>query len=140
MKPILNKSLEQVENEFWKDVVFPTELVKRCYKLRKKKIKDLSISEVRLLITQNLGVSTLMPIALDFLRKDILVEGEFYPGDLLDSVISLKCDYWKKNRSQWDEAREIISSKVDFIRRSNLIGSEIRSDIFLKYDRLLECI
>jgi len=103
-----NKTLEQLENDYWEEIDYPTKLVQKCYELRKKKLNDLSIDEVRLLISQNIGLVVLVPLALNFLKVNILAEGNLYPGDLLESVISRDCKYWQRNRNQLIEIKSVL--------------------------------
>ncbi len=84
------KSIEQLENDYWADFDFPTALVERCHKYRKIPIKNLTIEQIRTLISQNIGLEFLLPKALDVLKLNILAEGEYYPGDLLSAVLTTK--------------------------------------------------
>lgn len=44
----LNKSIEQLENDYWKDEIdFPSNLVINCHKYRKIPIKELTIEQLR---------------------------------------------------------------------------------------------
>ncbi len=85
-----NKSIEELENDFWKDFEFPSVLVEKCYKYRRIPIRELSVEQIRLLIGQNIGLNYLLPLAVKLLKKDILVKGDNYPGDLLSSVLSIE--------------------------------------------------
>ena len=76
----IQQSLEQLEQNFWKDPKdFPTLLVEKCHRYRKLPVKDLSIEQLRMLIGQNIGPSYLIPLSIETLRNDILSEGDFYP-------------------------------------------------------------
>ena len=44
--------------------------------------------DLRIMIGQRLGLSYLVPKAIDILEHDPLVEGDYYPGDLLVSLVS----------------------------------------------------
>ena len=45
-------SIEELENSKWKDYDFETNLVKRCYQLRKVALINLTIDDLRCLIGQ----------------------------------------------------------------------------------------
>ena len=47
------------------------------------------------MIGQNIGLSYLVPLALEYLEKDPLAEGDFYPGDLLASVLRADARFWR---------------------------------------------
>jgi len=50
-------------------------------------ISDFGIEELRLLISQGIGLQTLLPIALEKLSTDHYLEGNFFKGDLLLAVV-----------------------------------------------------
>jgi hypothetical protein len=93
-----SKSIEQLENDYWKDLEkYPTGLVENCHLYRKKPVGNLTIEELRLLISQNIGLPYLMPLALNILTENPFAEGDLYQGDLLSSVLSSDTNYWKTN-------------------------------------------
>jgi hypothetical protein len=105
------KSIEQLENDYWANIDFPTPLVEKCYKYRKIPISDLSVEQVRLLLGQKIGVKFLLDRAVKFLQEDILSEGDFFPGDLLVSVLRLDQENWKDNADlQSDFGRLLVRS------------------------------
>lgn len=50
-----------------------------------------------------------MPVVLGRLRKDPLLEGDFYPGDVLSAVLRVSSTYWEDNPIQRAELEAIIS-------------------------------
>ena len=90
---------------------FPTPLVEKCYNYRRIPVKNLSIEQVRLLLGQSIGVRFLLPKALEFLQNDILSEGDFYPGDLLSSVLRLEEINWEGNDQLKSEFKELVKRK-----------------------------
>lgn len=84
-----SKSLEQLENDYWKEPSeFPTNMVERCYRYRKISVADLTNEQLRLLISQKIGLEYLTEIALDKLEQNILTEGNIYEGNLQFTVNS----------------------------------------------------
>lgn len=66
----MSQSLEQLENNFWPDQQeYVSGLVKRCYEYRKTPVNDLRIEQLRTLIGQNIGITLLLPIALENARR-----------------------------------------------------------------------
>ena len=110
-----NKSLEQLENDYWKDIDFPTTLVKKCHALRKVPLNQLSLEQVRLLLGQRLGTVYLIPIALQFLNENILAEGDFYPGDLLSNVLDLPPEDWRGNEQARIQLTELLNINKEAI-------------------------
>lgn len=111
-----NKSIEQLENDYWPDQVYPTGLVERCHLYRKVPIKDLTIEQIRTLIGQQIGLEYLLPKALAILKSDILAEGDFYAGDLLSAVVNVKsCS----DLNLKEAYRQLLRQKIDNIKNSN---------------------
>jgi hypothetical protein len=114
-----DKTIENLENDIWEAINFPTSLVERCHNLRKKKIKDLSNDELRLLIGQNIGLKFIVPVALQILEEEILLETTYYPGDLLLSVISCDISYWKNNKASLNTLLSIYKNNLEKINNSD---------------------
>ena len=115
------KSLEVLENDKWPDEKeYPTGLVKRCYDYRKIPVDKLTIGELRTLIGQNIGLKYLIPIAIDFLKTDILIEGDLYPGDLLDSVLTIDKNFWTQNLNLKGQFVDLINLNVGKINSEGI--------------------
>ena len=114
---MLEKSIEELENKYWKaEPEFPTDLVKKCFEYRKIKLSELTVEQIRLLISQKIGIQHLVGIALEKLELNIIAEGNLYEGDLLDSVSKISNHYWKKNLSEFREFKKLLESKRDIIK------------------------
>ncbi|MBX3162989.1 MAG: hypothetical protein KF900_00795 [Bacteroidetes bacterium] len=115
------KSLEVLENNKWSDEKeYPTELIKRCHEYRKIPVSQLTIEQLRTLIGQNLGLKYLVPIAIEFLTTDILIEGDFYPGDLLESVLKIDKNFWTQNLNIKEQFVDLINLNHDKIRSGEI--------------------
>jgi hypothetical protein len=107
----INLSLEQLENDFWKnEEEFPSGLVERCYQYRKIPLKDLAVEQLRILIGQNIGLQFLIPLAYEKLKENITAEGDTYPGDLLNAVVRSEKEFWKKNPLLHKAMTELINT------------------------------
>jgi hypothetical protein len=127
-----SKSIEELENDYWKEESdFPTNLIKRCFEYRKIKISELSVEQIRLLISQKIGIEFLIGIALEKLEQNIIIEGDLYEGDLLDSVSKIPTNFWIKNSTEFLVFRNIFESNKE----------KIISELGIKeYDRISERI
>ena len=93
----LNKSLEQLENDYWAEPSVKTNLVVECHRLRKIPITTLSVENLRILIGQKIGLNFLVPVALEILEGNPLVSGAMYKGDLLANLASVPEAFWVNN-------------------------------------------
>ena len=126
------KSIEQLEKDIWKNPSeFPTDLVEKCYHYRKISIAELTNEQIRLLISQKIGIEYLIGIALEKLERNILTEGDFYEGDLLVAVSSLPTQFWNENQSEFLNFKNLVK------RNSELIKNELGES---KFDKLINRI
>ena len=126
------KSIEQLEKDIWKNPSkFPTDMVEKCYRYRKISIAELTNEQIRLLISQKIGVEYLIGIALEKLERNILTECDFYEGDLLVAVSSLPTEFWNDNKTEFLTFKNIVE------RNSELIKNELGEK---KFEQIIEKI
>ncbi len=77
-------TLDQVEQPWPPPPDSATDLVRRCHRLRRVPVGELTTEGLRVLLGQQIGVPTLLPLAVARL-VDPLAAGD-YPGDLLQAV------------------------------------------------------
>lgn len=90
-----NQSLQELERLDWREPPFPSHLVVICHALRRKLLRDFTTEDLHIMIGQKIGLDYLMPIAIEQLQRDPLAAGNFYPGDLLQSVLRVPTDFWQ---------------------------------------------
>ncbi|MDM5330443.1 contact-dependent growth inhibition system immunity protein [Neobacillus sp. CF12] len=105
----INKSLEELEDTKWKESDFQSNLILKCQELRKKKLKDFTIEDLRIMIGQKIGLKYLVPLALETLVTNPFVEGDLFMGDLLEQVLKVDKGFWNENEDLLFELNEIIS-------------------------------
>ncbi|MFD0864191.1 contact-dependent growth inhibition system immunity protein [Sungkyunkwania multivorans] len=121
----LEKSLENLEKDYWGKPDYESHLVKTCHQLRKKPLKDFEIEDLRIMIGQNIGLKFLIPLALEKLRQDILAEGDYYEGDLLKAVLTSEIEFWNLEPKLTKELEAIISDNEELLneREPDLLKS-----------------
>lgn len=124
-------TIEQIENDFWDDGEFPTGLVERISQLRKKRICEFNDDDLRIAIQQRICLELIMPIAVDRIRQDLLLEAFYYPGDLLMAIVGAG-EYWGEHLEARDDFRNYLNAKRDLLQATD-ITDEIRNE-------LLRCI
>ena len=109
-----HKTIEILENKnFGNPNEAPTNMVKRCLELCKVPLHKFTVEDLRLMIGQGFSLQHLIPLAIEHLRPDIFVEGDFYPGDLLKNVLSVETNFWIKNKHLWSEIHKLIKDKQE---------------------------
>ena len=111
------KSIEQLEKDIWKNPSeFPTDMIEKCYSYRKISIEKLTNEQIRLLISQKIGVEYLIGIALNKLEKNILTECDFYEGDLLLAVSGLPNEFWNENPTEFQIFKNLVENNSELIK------------------------
>ncbi|MGB9184437.1 MAG: contact-dependent growth inhibition system immunity protein [Solirubrobacteraceae bacterium] len=71
--------------------------VKQCHELRSKPLVDFTVEDLRVMIGQQVGLNRLVGLAHKRLQADPLVQGDYYPGDLLASVLGVDGAFWERS-------------------------------------------
>ncbi len=77
------------------------------------------------MIGQQIGLPFLIPIALEKLETDLLMDTEFYEGDLLSNVLNIDTSFWDKNKFLWTQLDNLIKNK-----QQELIDNRISTKAF----------
>lgn len=109
-----DSSLEQIEGDVWGDPpAGATDLVATVHRLRRKPVGALTAEDLRMLIAQRVGIDVLVPRALVRLERDPLLEGDFYPGDVLVATLKTPVDYWAAHVDQLARLDAVTASVTE---------------------------
>ena len=123
-----HKTIENLEKQdFGNPNEAPTNMVKRCLELCKVPLDQFTVEDLRLMIGQDFSLRYLIPLAIDHLKTDIFVEGNYFPGDLLKNVLSVDTKFWTNNKNLWSEINELIKNK-----RHELVLQKLPTELFDK--------
>ena len=114
------KSLENLEKRQMGEPDTGYNLVNKVLRLRKIPLNQFSVEDLRLMIGQNEGLEYLIPLSFDILKDDLFVEGDFYPGDLLQSVLKVSVSFWKEHKELWSNVHALIKDRVEEISEHNI--------------------
>lgn len=124
-----NKSIEELENDFWGEPTFDSYVVTTCHRARKKPIKLLSKEEIRCLIGQKTGLKFLLPIAVDILKNEPLIDITYFKGDLLLTLLRLEISDWEYNQNELKKFIILLQDNRPQIEKCE----EISSGLIEKY-------
>lgn len=111
MRVDLNKTIEQLEGKVYPIVTDSTNLVLKITSLRKKRLSDFTIEDLRICIGQDEGLAYLVPLAIEQLKENVLAEGDYYEGDLLLSVLRSDKNFWLANKDSWKTVKQLYEEK-----------------------------
>lgn len=135
----LNKTIEYLESNYWGNIPLDASaLIQKCYALRKKKLSDFTVEDLRVMIGQKEGIKYLLPIAIDLLNKDPFVEGDYYEGDLLQSVLSCDCTFWKQNSTLHVSMVAVVNKAKSLIGDYDLLN-EIKEKLINLIHQFEDC-
>jgi hypothetical protein len=90
-----------------------TSLVTKCLRLRKVPIGDFAAGDLRLMIGQREGLMYLIPLAIEQLRADPMIDASYYPGDLLCAVLRAGREFWQCHVEHRASVEEILARLDD---------------------------
>ena len=125
----INKSIEELENDYWGEPTFDSYIIKTCHKARQKPIKSLSNEEIRCLIGQKIGLRFLLPIAVNILKNEPLIDITYFEGDLLLTLLRLYTSDWEDNQNELQLFNKVIQDNRLQIENCK----EIQSELIEKY-------
>lgn len=113
----MDKSISQLEGWKWKSEI-PSRKTHggiecRFYELHNQPVSELDLADIRFLIVQNTGLEYLVNIAIDRLKEDLFVEVEYYPGDLLCSLLRINNEpnFWITHLKEKQEIIELYTEQ-----------------------------
>jgi hypothetical protein len=98
---MMEETLATLEGRDLGEAEYDSYLVTTCHRLWQTPLDEFGAEEYRIMIGQGLGLAHLMPRALALLADHPLAGGDFYPGDLLLSV--LRAEQWI-----WDREPQLL--------------------------------
>jgi hypothetical protein len=110
MRPVCQKTLDELEGVAWGPAAFPSHLVQTCHRLRTKPIGEFGAEDLRIMIGQQIGLAYLLPLALERLEADPWAAGDMYPGDLLKTTAVA--------RFPWDTHPELRARLIAVLDRA----------------------
>ncbi|KAA1240789.1 contact-dependent growth inhibition system immunity protein [Aquimarina sp. RZ0] len=130
----LEKTINQLENKaIPRPPEYESHLVKRCFDLANKKLKYFSPEDLRIMISQNIGLDYLMPIAIELLEKEPFIEADYYEGDLFLNVLKVDKIFWEKNLEFKEKILSIFKDNLDDFKQLDL---DIQEDLYKEYEKL----
>jgi hypothetical protein len=108
------KTLQELEGQDWGEPNFPSHLVTTCHALRRKPLRDFTVEDLRIMIGQNISLKYLIPLAIEQLRRDPLIAGDYYLGDLLAAVLLAEPSFWQEQPKLRKAVKEIVDPLIPF--------------------------
>ena len=123
---LLSETLSSLLNERWNGYI-PTSddsyPIRHLYELQDTRISEYTIEDCRFLVSQNIGLEYIIPLAIEILAKNILAAGDFYEGDLLNAVLKVPESFWRKKPLLYHALKEQLNLQKDTLENNIEIHS-----------------
>lgn len=72
-------------------------------------LRELTAGHLRMLIGQKIGLQFLVPVAIEALSENPLLEASYYRGDLLGAVSQVPEEFWAANAEMNNDFVEVAA-------------------------------
>lgn len=112
----VRRSLTQLWAEAGEDLEMAAEEVPEH--LLTKPLRRLSAAELTHLIEHQVGLQYLVPLAVEKLEGEPLLQAQHYPGDLLVALMEARTAFWVERHDLWLEVIGLLEQAVTRINES----------------------
>ncbi|BDD06802.1 contact-dependent growth inhibition system immunity protein [Aureibacter tunicatorum] len=109
------KSISQLEGWSWNAEVPVEENSSyeeyNFYLLHNKPLKDYYPEDVYFMIGQESGLKFLVPVAIEFVSKDIFFKADDFSGDLLSRLLRVDDSFWERIPEYYKKIIYVIGKK-----------------------------
>ena len=113
-------------------------IIERIHGLRKKVIRDFDQSDIKICLTQGIGIFYLIPKALEILTDNPFIETDHYPGDLFKACISILNEFWNNNPDDKERMKQVVkSAEANFIEQGDNSDRQLRKDLDLAITKFI---
>jgi len=107
------KTLENLEKDFWGEPTYDSYLVRRTHEIRKLPLTELTNDDIAMMLRQQFSLDYLVPLAIDKLQVDILTYGDSgCEGAIMDAMVKTPADFWKANQTHWNTIRKLLDDNI----------------------------
>lgn len=125
----LSESLNSLEGEDWGDPDYGSYVVRTAHALRRKRLCDLTDEELRLALSQRIGIPYILDLAFFRLRLNPFIGGDFYNGDIIATLVLAEQGIWRDRPELAAELPELLQSALDLAEGDEFSGGMLRDAI-----------
>ncbi|MFE2280369.1 contact-dependent growth inhibition system immunity protein [Streptomyces sp. NPDC059454] len=91
----LDRTLDELDPPRWEDpAADATRLIRTVHELRRVPLRELRPADLRMLVSQQVALPYVLPLAVRLLLEEPLLDACFYEGDLLLAAVSAPASVW----------------------------------------------
>ena len=103
-----SKSIEQLSGYYWLAPDFESNVVLKSHAMRRKPLAELSLEDIRMGVMQQVGVSYLVPLALEVVEKDPYAESLNFPAEIAEVLFNIPFEYWCAHKKLQDRLQRVF--------------------------------
>ncbi|MGV9453171.1 contact-dependent growth inhibition system immunity protein [Streptomyces sp. NPDC003635] len=108
--PQLDRTLDELDPPRWSPpAADATHLVRKVHSLRCVPLNDLSPADLRTLVSQQVSLAYVLPLAVHLLLEEPLLDAYFYEGDLLLAALQAPASAWSMIPDLQERLRDVIT-------------------------------
>lgn len=106
----LDRTLDELDPPRWPDPPSTTtHLVRKVHALRRVPLRELRPADLRTLVSQQVGLPYVVPLAVCLLLEEPLLDAYFYEGDLLLATVNAPTTVWAMLPDLAAQLRAVLS-------------------------------
>jgi len=127
----ISKTLDELEGVDSGEPTYMSSLVITAHRLRKTPLKDWTPQDITRMLGQQMSLIFLVPLAINLLHEDPLLDGMWYPGDLFKILCYLPHSVWE-TQLKWQEEFDAIMLKAINQVKTDADPTEFTKDLIEK--------
>lgn len=115
-----SQTLSDMLHKEWRDEIpyDDSSVVQHMYYLFHTPARRWTVEDYRYLVGQKTRLDIILPKVFEILQHDIKVSGDFYDGDLLNSVLQINADFWEQHKDLYNTACMLIKNNMDKLSKT----------------------
>ncbi len=89
-----SKSIEELSGYYWFAPEFESNVVLKSHAMRRKPLAELTRDDIRMGVMQQIGVSYLVPVALEVVERDPYAESQAFPAEITVALLNVPTEFW----------------------------------------------
>lgn len=140
MPPIKERSLRDLESSSLGRPLVNTHVSDECHRLWNVPLSHFRCEDIRLMLNQGFGIPHLVPFAIAILRDDPFIMCNFFPGDLLISLLRALHSHPEQSEVHIDQIHQVVLSSERTLQTDESVSLNVPKELVEEIARLVDVI
>jgi hypothetical protein len=101
------KSIQELTGDFWPDPGIESYVIRTSHAVRRKPLDSLSLEDIRMGVMQQVGLTYLVPIAIEAVEQDPFAESMHFEAEITLKLLQIPYEYWKRHPALRDRLERV---------------------------------